>query len=1025
MIATRVIAAGMTVAAACAGWCVRAQAQSATGAVFVTAGGDKLYEGEKEFRFLSFNVPNLHYVEDDMRFGEAMPFRWPDEFEIDDALESVRQLGGLVVRTYTLSVRKAGDPAGMPRHVLGPGQFSEEGFRAMDAVLDLAHRNGVRLIIPLVDNWSWWGGVAEYAAFRGKPREAFWSDPQLVADFKETVRFLLTRVNTRTGVPYRDDPTILAWETGNELQCPHKWTRQIAAYIKELDHRHLVVDGKRAEVLEAESIENPYVDLLQTHHYESDPREMIDHIRRSAAMARGRKPYHVGEFGFLTTAGMTAVIDTIVGEGMVGGLVWSLRSHDRDGGFYWHDEPHGGDLFKAYHWPGFASGEAYDEIRLMRELRRRAFAIRGIPEPDREAPASARVTEVTAGGLVTWRGSAGASGYDIQRKDSQGGAWQTIAHGVSDAAVQYRPLFCDETVNPGLQYWYRVVARNDAGASAPSQAFGPVTVTHRTLVDELANDGRIFLKQGRLQFRSDSARKFKEDAHGVEGNGDAATIYRTDEALAGGRVYAFAERAAVRLAFAVSRDGTEFRSFEPVEQTLAAGDAATYGYWLPVVYQLDGLPEGTRFLRIGLPRGIRVARVELDYGEERAMDAAALRQAIEGELRSNLLPFWREKSLDQVRGGFIAEMANDGIVRGDAAKGLVLNARLLWTFAALYRQLGDTRDLELANRAYEYLEAKFRDHEHGGYVWRVDPDGRVLDRSKKIYGQAFCIYALSEYYLATKKSAALDAARQLYELIERHARDERYGGYLETRAPDWSATTELRLSDGDMNVPKSMNTHLHLLEAYTNLYRAWPDVGVAARLRELVDLFGRHILERGSGPGSGHLRPFFGERWDVRADTYTYGHDIEASWLLAEAAEVLDDERLAAEVRRWGVEMAGKVLGEALGADGGLAYEGRDGKVIDGRHDWWCQAEAVVGFWNAYSQTGEARFSEAASRAWTFIAERIVDRVHGDWFWRVRADGSADPEQPKISEWKCPYHSVRMCLEMMRRLAKTGDGVGR
>jgi mannobiose 2-epimerase len=407
------------------------------------------------------------------------------------------------------------------------------------------------------------------------------------------------------------------------------------------------------------------------------------------------------------------------------------------------------------------------------------------------------------------------------------------------------------------------------------------------------------------------------------------------------------------------------------------------------------------------------------------MDPVKLRRAIEGELRSNLLPFWRERSLDHVHGGFIGKMANDGTVRGDAAKGLVLNARLVWTFSALYRQLGDERDRELARRAYQYLEAKFRDREHGGYVWRVDAEGRAVESSKKIYGQAFCVYALSEYDLATGESAALDAGRRVYELIERHAHDERYGGYLESRAPDWSATTELRLSDGDMNVPKSMNTHLHLLEAYTNLYRAWPDAGLAVRLRELIDLFGHHILDRGDGPGGGHLRPFFGDRWEVRGDTYTYGHDIEASWLLAEAAEVLGGNRLEEEVRGWGTAIAQKVLDEGFAADGGLAYEGRGGEVIDGRHDWWCQAEAVVGFWNAYSQTGEERFSEAAIRAWTFLARGFVDRVHGDWFWRVRTDGSVDDDQPKVSEWKGPYHSVRMCLEMMRRLADAADGTER
>ena len=404
------------------------------------------------------------------------------------------------------------------------------------------------------------------------------------------------------------------------------------------------------------------------------------------------------------------------------------------------------------------------------------------------------------------------------------------------------------------------------------------------------------------------------------------------------------------------------------------------------------------------------------------MDPLTLRDAIEGELQSNLLPFWRERSVDRVHGGFIAEMASDGSVRGDAAKGLVLNARLLWTFSTLYRQLGDARDLELARRAYEYLDRSFRDHEHGGYVWRVDPEGRPLDRSKKIYGQAFCIYALCEYDLAARDNGALETARRVYELIEHHARDAACGGYIESRAPDWTATADLRLSDIDMNAPKSMNTHLHVLEAYTNLSRAWPEGGLAARVRELIDLFGGHILERGGRPGSGHLRHFFGEGWEVRSDTYTYGHDIEASWLLGEAAEVLGDERLAGEVRRWGVEMAEAVLDEALAGDGGLAYEGRGGKVIDARRDWWCQAEAVIGFWNAFSVTGEVRFAEAAASVWDFIARELVDRVHGEWIWGVRADGSVEPGQPKVSEWKCPYHGVRMCLEMMRRLPGSGQG---
>jgi mannobiose 2-epimerase len=402
------------------------------------------------------------------------------------------------------------------------------------------------------------------------------------------------------------------------------------------------------------------------------------------------------------------------------------------------------------------------------------------------------------------------------------------------------------------------------------------------------------------------------------------------------------------------------------------------------------------------------------------MGSAALRAAIEGELRGNLLPFWRRRSEDRERGGFIAEMANDGTVHGDAPKGLILNSRLLWTFSALYRELAEQRDLELAWLAYSTLESTFGDRRHGGYLWRVDPGGRPLESTKKIYGQAFCIYALSEFHMATGEDGALDAARALYGLIERHAHDARHGGYIEARAGDWSVTADLRLSDVDMNAAKSMNTHLHLLEAYTNLFRAWPDAGVGARLRELVDLFGRHILDLGGGPGHGHLQHFFDEEWRVLSDTCTYGHDIEASWLLCEAAEALEDERLATSVREWAIELARTVLGQAVDDGGGLAYEGRNGTVIVPRRDWWCQAEAVVGFWHAYQLTGEGVYADAAERVWRFIEHGVVDRSGGDWFSRVGADGTVDHDQPKVSEWKGPYHNVRMCLEMMRRIAADG-----
>jgi hypothetical protein len=386
--------------------------------------------------------------------------------------------------------------------------------------------------------------------------------------------------------------------------------------MKGIDPNHLVIDGRQGQVLREESIEDPNIDLVQTHHDENDPRDMIANIRRSAAMARGRKPYHVGRFGFLTTAGMTAVMDTIIDEGLSGGLVWSLRFHNRDGGFYWHSETHGGGLFKAYHWPGFAISETYDEIRLLREMRRRAFAVRGTRDPERGEPATPTIVAIDSGGLLSWRGSAGASGYDIQRAESLEEPWRTIATGVSDAAVQYRPLYGDRTAVPGQSYWYRVIARNEAGKSPPSAPFGPVTMTHSTLVDELWNDSRIFVSSGALEFRTSQARRFKEDAHGLVGKRGAAVVYRTEWPIIGGRVWAFAESAGNHLVFSLSSDGTDFTPNDLRMDTLPSGETTAYGYRLPIRYRIDDPPLGMRYLRMefqGTP--IRVTRIELEYGE--------------------------------------------------------------------------------------------------------------------------------------------------------------------------------------------------------------------------------------------------------------------------------------------------------------------------------------------------------------------------------------------------------------------------
>jgi mannan endo-1,4-beta-mannosidase len=580
---------------------------------FIRCDGDVLKDGDREFRFLSFNIPNLHYVEDDMRFDQSMPFRFPDAFEIDDALGTIEQMGGQVVRTYALSVKKADDPPDLPRYLLGPGQFNEEAFKTLDQVIAAAHRHHVRLIIPFVDQWSWWGGVAELAGFRGKKPDEVWTDPQVIEDFKSIVTFVVNRVNTVTGVRYRDDKAILAWETGNELHSPPAWTQQIAAHIKSLDSQHLVLDGTHRETLLASSLEDSNIDFVQTHHYEKDPRSMIGHILESAKMAKGRKPYFVGEFGFLGTEALCAVMDTVRDQKLSGALLWSLRYRSRDGGFYWHHEPAGGDYFKAYHWPGFPIGEKFDEYRLMHFVRERAFEIQGLTAPPLPKPQAPRLLVITEGGQMTWQGSVGATSYDVERSEATNGPWTVVGAGVSDAQVQYRPLFTDESLQPGKTYCYRVVARNSSGVSDASNVIGPARLTYRTLVDELWNDSRIFVKEGTLRFAENEARKFKEDCHRLAGQARSAIIYRAPGGIVAARVWLFsqAEQPTIRILF--SKDG---RQFTPVESkitgiTTHGGDA--YGFWKAAFYAASPGESGCDYVRIEFLAEAQLSRVEIAH----------------------------------------------------------------------------------------------------------------------------------------------------------------------------------------------------------------------------------------------------------------------------------------------------------------------------------------------------------------------------------------------------------------------------
>jgi mannobiose 2-epimerase len=397
---------------------------------------------------------------------------------------------------------------------------------------------------------------------------------------------------------------------------------------------------------------------------------------------------------------------------------------------------------------------------------------------------------------------------------------------------------------------------------------------------------------------------------------------------------------------------------------------------------------------------------------------SALGLAAEKELRDGILPFWATRAVDRNGGGFLGRIAADGRPDLGAGKGGVLNARILWAFSAALRRWPDPLYRDMADRAFRYLLDHFWDSEYSGLYWEVDSGGRMLQGRKQTYGQAFGIYGLAEYFRATGVREAIDRAERIFEDIEAHALDPVSGGYWEARGRDWEPIDDIRLSAIDMNAPFSMNTHLHVLEAYTGLVRASDRPRPRERLRAGLEI----MLDRIIDTENGHLILFEDERWQSMSGVVSYGHEIEASWLLCEAAEALADDSLSARARAAALHLAGGVLERGYdAANGGILYErSPDGHVDTNKH-WWVQAEGVVGFLNAYGLSGRAEFLDAALRTWDFIDAHVIDRVAGEWRSCVTAQGEPVPGLNVVDFWKCPYHNARAMLEIAER-ARTLSG---
>jgi len=382
-------------------------------------------------------------------------------------------------------------------------------------------------------------------------------------------------------------------------------------------------------------------------------------------------------------------------------------------------------------------------------------------------------------------------------------------------------------------------------------------------------------------------------------------------------------------------------------------------------------------------------------------------------LHEHVLRYWAERMVDHTHGGFYGRRDGQDRLFPEAEKGAILNARILWTFSQAARLFPEAKYQTLAQRAFEYLSTHFHDPEHGGVYWMLDATGQPLEHKKQLYAQAFAMYGYAEYYRLTQDKKALALAQDLFRVMEAHGYDTQHDGYWEAFGRGWEPIDDVRLSEKDANATKTMNTHLHILEAYTNLYRVWPNPQLAHQLKNLILVFLHRFISR-----EGHFHLFFNDSWQLQSDEISFGHDIEGSWLLYEAAEVLGDAELMIRVREVALQMVDITLTQGMDTDGGLMNEANHQGLTDTDKHWWPQAETLVGLVNAFQLNGDVRYLESAHHTWQFIEHYLLDTEHGEWHWRVTRAGESIDSEDKAGPWKCPYHNGRALMECHLRLTQ-------
>jgi len=392
---------------------------------------------------------------------------------------------------------------------------------------------------------------------------------------------------------------------------------------------------------------------------------------------------------------------------------------------------------------------------------------------------------------------------------------------------------------------------------------------------------------------------------------------------------------------------------------------------------------------------------------------STLLEELDTELKGSILPFWMSRMVDKENAGFYGRIDGRDRLYPDADKGGVLNARILWTFSAAYNYYGNKDYLDIAVRAFDYCMNYFINEDCDGVYWLLDYKGKPVDTKNQIYALGFMIYGMSEYFISTNDEKALNMAIRLFHSIEKFSYDPDLEGYYEAFDQNWELLEDMRLSDKDANEKKTMNTHLHILEGYTNLYRIWKDDRLRTQLRKLIEVFYDHIIDHQSF----HFKLFFDEKWQERDHEISFGHDIEGSWLIQEACEVLGDTDLIKKSKEIAIRMVNEVIKNGFDEDGGLFYEAYDQYNLkdDDKH-WWPHAEAIVGLINVFQITSDKEYLKHAIKVWNFTKDKIIDKEGGEWYFKISRQGDPYFDEDKAGFWKCPYHNSRACLEVIRRL---------